>query len=106
MKKKCLLIIIILSLLIILAGCNGQGNLKVVVYDQQQDLISDIYVGLYTSDFKHRVRFAYTIKGEADFYGLRSGIYAVRIVGNNIEKETKVRIQSQETNYIKVTLSK
>lgn len=107
--KLFLLIAIILTLLLFVSGCNGKGSLKVIVRDQQQNLINDVYVGLYTPGFKERIRFAYTRKGTVEFHGLNSGVYSLRIVGKSeekIKKESKIQIQNQQTTYFKINLGK
>ena len=103
MKKKLLLFLMVFSL-IALTACNGIGNLRINVYDNQQTLINDAYVGLYTTDFKQRIDFAYTTRGEVRFKGLESGSYGLKIIKHNLKKKIKVQVKSDETNYIKMNL--
>ena len=105
MKKRLLLGIFILVFSIFLTACNGNGNLRLNIYDQQQNLKDDVYVGLYTSDFNNRLTFAYTMDGEVKFKGLRSGVYGIKVVYYNLHKKFKVKVKGQETNYIKVNLN-
>ncbi|ADL11915.1 hypothetical protein [Acetohalobium arabaticum] len=105
MKKRLSLLVLLLITLIIISGCNGKGNLKVVVYDQQQNPVNDVYVGIYKSDFNQRLRFAYTRRGEVEFAGLESGVYYIRIISPGQKKEMKLRINNQEDRYLKVNLN-
>ncbi|MBM7624611.1 hypothetical protein [Sporohalobacter salinus] len=104
MKKKLSLLISLIIILTIITGCSGRGNLKVIVHDQQQNPINDVYVGLYKSDFDQRIRFAYTHHGEIEFAGLESGVYWIRIISPGQQREMKVKIDSQKNKYIKVNL--
>jgi hypothetical protein len=111
LKKRSLLLIVILCSLLVIAGCNGRGNLKVIMYDQQQNLLDDVYVGVYDDDFEDRLRFAYSSNGVVQFYGLSGGIYYLKFIGNNkshekFRKDFKVRIENQKTKNIKVNLEK
>lgn len=107
-KKRILLLIIILISVLIVSGCEGRGNLEVIVRDQQQNLINDVYIGIYTPGFEKRVRFAYTKAGVAQFNGLVSGGYSIKIIGKingrEVEKESKVQINNQQTTYLKINL--
>ncbi|SJZ58963.1 hypothetical protein [Selenihalanaerobacter shriftii] len=102
-RKTILLVILLLGLSIIISGCNGRGNLKVVVYDQQQNLMDDVYIGVYTSSYEKRIRFAYTHHGQAEFPGLSSGTYSLKVIGENLNENLKIHIKNQETRYIKIT---
>lgn len=104
MKKRLSLLVLLLIILVILSGCSGKGNLKVIVYDQQQNPVNDVYVGLYKSNFDQRIRFAYTRRGEVEFAGLKSGVYYIKIISPGYKEKMKVRINNQENRYLKVKL--
>lgn len=105
MKKRLSLLVLLLIILVIISGCAGKGTLKVVVYDQQQNPVNDVYVGIYKSDFNQRLRFAYTRHGEVEFAGLESGVYYIRIISPGHKKEMKLRINNQKDRYLKVNLA-
>ena len=104
MKRKIYLIIVLIILVGLVAACNGVGNLRINVYNQQQSLMNDVYVGLYTADFKNRLDFSYTTRGEVKFKALEPGSYGVKIIKHNTKKRLRVQVKSEETNYLKVDL--
>ncbi|MGM0472194.1 MAG: hypothetical protein ACQEQI_07940 [Bacillota bacterium] len=106
MNKKLLLIVGLLGFMLIISGCQGRGSLRVLVYDQHDNLVDDVYVGVYTSDFEERIDFAYTMTGEAEFAGLKEGIYGIQLVTpQKVTKRMKVKIESQSQEYVKVTVN-
>mgnify|MGYP006277534679 FL=1 len=103
MRKKVILMpIIFLLLMILLVGCAGKGNLKVIVLANGQGL-DDSYVALYTTDYSQRVRFGYTVGGEIEFRGIDSGTYILKVIGVDYKvKKGKVHIDSEKTPVIKI----
>ena len=106
MRKRSLLIVGLLSVVLIISGCQGRGSLRMLVYDQHHNLTDDVYVGVYTPNFKRRIDFAYTINGEAEFVGLEQGIYGVKLITpQGVTRQVKVKIESQKQEYVKVTVN-
>ncbi|MGM0501794.1 MAG: hypothetical protein ACQERJ_04645, partial [Bacillota bacterium] len=95
---------LLLCLMVVITACNEVGNLRINVYDKQQNLINDAYVGLYTKDFKQRIAFRYTTRGEVQFEGLKNKAYGVKIIKHNLKKKLKVSVKGGESNYIKIDL--
>mgnify|MGYP006289850539 FL=1 len=104
MKAKFYLVVVLLSLMLFLSGCNGVGNLRVNVYNNHDYLMNDVYVGLYTANFNKRIDFKYTTRGEVQFKALEPGSYGLKLVKNNSQKKLRVQVQSDETNHLKVDL--
>jgi hypothetical protein len=104
MRQKFNLGLILACLVILLVGCNDIGNLRINVYDKQQSLLNDVYVGLYRADFERRIDFKYTTRGEVQFKGLASGTYRVKMIKHDLEKRIRVQVKGEETNYLKVDL--
>ncbi|PRX30385.1 hypothetical protein BX659_10726 [Orenia metallireducens] len=102
--KRVFLIMIILLLMTILVGCEGQGDLKIITYDNQGDLLDDVYVGLYSAKYEQRLDFAYTINGEVNFIGLPSGIYRVKLVSWESSEELEIQIKDGESTYLKLKI--
>jgi hypothetical protein len=86
----------------ILTGCEGKGDLKIITYDNQGNLLDDVYVGIYSPEYKQRLDFAYTINGEVNFIGLPSGIYRIKVVLWSKEEELEVRVKDGESTYLKL----
>ncbi|GAB6100551.1 hypothetical protein JCM16358_24300 [Halanaerocella petrolearia] len=106
MRRRLSLGVILLILVLFLTACNSQGvgSLVVSVSNQQQELQNDIYVGIYATDYGERVKFGYTTKGMVQFKGLPTGIYRVKVIGQNTKKELKVKVNTRETNSVDVSL--
>ena len=104
MKARFYLVVVLVSLVLLLTACNGVGNLRVNVYNQQQSLMNDVYVGLYSVNFKKRIDFKYTTRGEVRFKALEPGSYGLKIIKHNAKKQLRVQVQSDQNNYLKVDL--
>ncbi|TDX52742.1 hypothetical protein [Orenia marismortui] len=105
MNRKFVFFTLLLIILLLVTACEGIGNLKVTIYDSEQNLANDVYVGLYTKDLKHRINFAYTLHGVVAFDELPSGSYSMKIYSNGVEKIITVQIKANDTNSVKVNLA-
>ncbi|MFO7819164.1 MAG: hypothetical protein R6V17_02900 [Halanaerobacter sp.] len=104
MKTRLYLLLMIISLAFLVTACNGIGNLRVNIY-QGESLTDDAYVGLYTTDFKERLDFRYTTRGEVHFKALEEGSYGLKVIKNDQKKRLQVQITGDETNHLKVSLN-
>ena len=104
MKRKIYLLIVLIIVVGLVTACNGVGNLRISVYNQQQSLLNDVYVGLYTADFKTRLDFKYTTRGAVNFKALEPESYGVKIIKHNAKRRLRVQVKGEETNYLKVDL--
>mgnify|MGYP006274685421 FL=1 len=104
MKTRVYLFLMIISLALLVTACNGVGNLRVNIY-QGESLIDDVYVGLYTTDFKERLGFKYTTRGEVHFKALEEGSYGLKIIKHDQKKRLQVQITGEETNHFKIDLN-
>lgn len=104
MKAKFKSAVVLILLMVLLTACNGVGNLDLTVYNQQQTLLNDVYVGLYTADFRTRLDFKYTTRGAVEFKALEPGSYGIKIIKHNTKKRLQVQVEGEETSYLKVDL--
>jgi len=91
-------------LMTILIGCEGKGDLKIITYDSQENLLDDVYVGLYLPQGEQRLDFVYTLNGEANFVGIPSGIYKIKLVSWDREEVLEVRVKAGESTYLKLRM--
>ena len=101
-KKSVKISLVFILLIMLVAGCTGKGDMKVIVYDGGK-VVNDAYVSLYTSNYSQRLRFGYTLHGEIDFRGLDSGVYGLKVIGIDQQvKKGKVHIESEKTAIVKI----